>query len=925
VGVAGYRLYRDGQLELATAAANATVNGLACGTTYEFGVEAYDAAGNTSERATAPAATAECPGPPPTALSLDHATRTSLTLSWMPPPGDVESYRVYVDGELDQTVTFPSAQIDSLTCGTSYEIGVEAVAPGGKVSSRATLAAATSACPDTTPPGKPPGLAVQAVTATSVTLRWNASTDNVGVAGYYVRSGGQLLETTTARSIALAQDCGTTVTYEVRAFDAAGNESAPASIAATTSDCPDVQPPTMPGGLTVSEITRTGLKLAWQASSDDVGVTGYRVYRDGVLLASQTATALDVSGLKCGTRYAFEVEAVDAAGNASDRAFANPKTSTCPDLDPPSAPGDLRRTAATHTRITVEWDESTDDVGVAGYRTYLDGELVEETTGTSFTFEWMTCGSPHEVGVEAFDTVGRTSVRATLSTATADCDTSPPQAPGGLEVVRAERETIVLRWEPAADDWRTARYHVDHDGVMGGATAETSLAVPGLACGTAYELGVRAFDSANNPSPRSAISATTAACPADPPEEPPAAVFVAPGGDDDAPCTQAEPCRGFDRAYEVAEPGEVVEAAAGDYGEQSILAVAGRAGPDVVFRPAAGARVVFDGLTLGHPDNETLGPSHITLRGMHGSYRLEEPGAGNQASIFVAPGTSHITLDDMDAGALGAHFASHITVRGGDYGPCDATWGAQTCGGIMDVASDVLIDGARIHDFRFDETCLTVRGADCHWECMYVNGGERITIRNSMFYGCTLFDIFATISGPDAGKVGHKDLRIENNWFATPWTEDEEGGAPTRPSAISLAWCTNSDLGYRGVDLRFNSFEHSTGLAIDTNPACVFEDVNVTGNLLAWDGSCQDTWSFAYNVWTTELLEGSCSATDRIVGTELPYAEPRGGAAMDFHLVGPPGDADGLVPAASCPALDIDGEPRPAGAACDAGADERPG
>ena len=91
---------------------------------------------------------------------------------------------------------------------------------------------------------------------------------------------------------------------------------------------------------------------------------------------------------------------------------------------------------------------------------------------------------------------------------------------------------------------------------------------------------------------------------------------------------------------------------------------------------------------------------------------------------------------------------------------------------------------------------------------------------------------------------------------------------------------------------------------------------------MAWDG-CHDAWSFAYNVWSTELRTGRCSDTERIAGEVLPYAQPLGGATMDFHLAGPPTEADELVPPALCTATDADGDPRPAGAACDAGADER--
>ena len=121
----------------------------------------------------------------------------------------------------------------------------------------------------------------------------------------------------------------------------------------------------------------------------------------------------------------------------------------------------------------------------------------------------------------------------------------------------------------------------------------------------------------------------------------------------------------------------MVEAAGGDYGAQRILGVQGRdAGRTVTVRPAEGARVTFAQLTLGDIGNESaIGPAHLTLRGMRAAFREAEPGGGNQGGIFVGPGSSHVTLEDMDAGSLQAIRASHVTVRGGDYGPCDAVWG----------------------------------------------------------------------------------------------------------------------------------------------------------------------------------------------------------------------------------------------------------
>ena len=97
------------------------------------------------------------------------------------------------------------------------------------------------------------------------------------------------------------------------------------------------------------------------------------------------------------------------------------------------------------------------------------------------------------------------------------------------------------------------------------------------------------------------------------------------------------------------------------------------------------------------------GPDRVTFRGMQMSYKGSAPGARNQEGIFVGPGSSYITLVNMDAGSIDSWFADHVTVLGGDYGPCDAVVGSNVCGNNkQDASSNVLIDGALFHDLRFE-------------------------------------------------------------------------------------------------------------------------------------------------------------------------------------------------------------------------------
>lgn len=390
------------------------------------------------------------------------------------------------------------------------------------------------------------------------------------------------------------------------------------------------------------------------------------------------------------------------------------------------------------------------------------------------------------------------------------------------------------------------------------------------------------------------------------------------------------PCASFDRAFRAARPGEVIEVAAGRYPAQQIVAVAGRqTGPSVVFRPAPRARIVLGDLSFGADGDASLGPAFVTVERMTTATKGAPPGARNQSGIFVGPGSSHIMLVDMDAGSIDTWRADHVTVRGGDFGPCDVIAGSpNVCGNSkLDTSTNVAIVGATFHDYRFDETCFSTSGADCHWECLYVNAGSNITIRNSKFRDCAIADIFATISGPEAARLGHRNLTIENNWFDTPWTETPSGGARVRPTAVSLAWCQNSELGYRDVLVRFNSFQRNTGIELDRNPACTWENVRIVGNLLMYPGSCDSHVTYAYNLWSTAWRRGRCSTTDRVVGNGFPYTNPASGAAFDFTLRNTRMTAaDDLVPTTvpgGCPRRDVQGQRRPAGKRCDAGADER--
>lgn len=85
---------------------------------------------------------------------------------------------------------------------------------------------------------------------------------------------------------------------------------------------PDTQAPTVPTGVAVHSNSSTSNTVSWQASTDDVGVTGYKLYRDGTLVGTSATTAYEDAGLMASSAYSYRVAAYDAAANVSAKSTA---------------------------------------------------------------------------------------------------------------------------------------------------------------------------------------------------------------------------------------------------------------------------------------------------------------------------------------------------------------------------------------------------------------------------------------------------------------------------------------------------------------------------------------------------------------------------------------------------------------------------
>jgi fibronectin type 3 domain-containing protein len=520
VGVTGYTVYRNGAI-LATVSGSTPSfadNSVASVTTYSYAVDAFDAAGNHSARSLPVSLTTPDTSPPtvPTGVSAAPVSPGEVDISWSAATDNVgvTGYSVYRNGILvsivaGSSLTYADATV---TASTTYIYKVDAFDAAANHSAQSAPASATTpAAPDTQAPTTPTGVVAKVGPSGEVDVSWGAATDNIGVTGYTVFRDGVAIASVSGTTLAYADKTAaglTTYSYTIDAFDAAGNHSAPSTPSVVST--PDWTPPTTPIGLLGSVISSSEIDLTWAASTDNVGVAGYTVYRNGTAVGTTAAGTLAYAdtGLGHGFVYVYTVDAFDAAGNHSPKSTS--VSAMTPDDIPPTTPGGLGATGTSPTNVLVSWTASTDNVAVTGYDVYRDGTLLITLGAATLSYtDTVTAGSTHSYTVDAFDAAGNhsgTPTPVTVTTPTAD--TTPPSVPTGLKATAAGSSRVALAWNASTDNVGVAGYTIYRNGVVltavGGSTLTYSDA--SVASATNYSYAVDAFDAAGNHSAQSATA-----------------------------------------------------------------------------------------------------------------------------------------------------------------------------------------------------------------------------------------------------------------------------------------------------------------------------------------------------------------------------------------------------------------------------------
>ncbi|UOY03809.1 fibronectin type III domain-containing protein [Blastococcus sp. PRF04-17] len=511
--LAGYRLLRDGvEVAIVTGATSYTDTGLTNDVEYRYTLAAIDNHGNHSISSSPAYATPTDLGAPamPTGLTATPADG-QVTLSWAAnTEPDLAGYVVLRDGADVATVSTPGYADTGVTNGTTYGYSVVAVDTHGNRSPSTSAVAATPV--DVSAPASPAGLVATRGDG-QVFLTWTANGEPDLATYRVLRDGVEIVSTagTSFTDLPLVNDV--TYSYALVAVDRSGNRSAPSSPVPATPT--DLTAPAAPTGLSAVKVSGRTV-VSWTANGEP-DLASYRVFRDGVEIATVTGTSYTDNQVT-GAARTYALVAVDTHGN---RSAASAPVSTAADFTPPAVPTGLTATRGDE-RVTLSWARN-NEADFATYRVLRDGVEIATVTTRSYVDTGLTNDVTYSYSLVAVDDVGNRSAASAPVSAT-PTDLTPPAAPTGLVAVAGENE-VSLAWA-ANGEADLADYRVLRDGVEIATVPTRTYLDTGLTNDVAYAYTLVAVDTHGN---RSAPSAVASATPRDMAPDAPTDVTAVPG------------------------------------------------------------------------------------------------------------------------------------------------------------------------------------------------------------------------------------------------------------------------------------------------------------------------------------------------------------------------------------------------------------
>lgn len=267
----------------------------------------------------------------------------------------------------------------------------------------------------------------------------------------------------------------------------------------------DVEPPTRPGQPVATNITDRSVDLAWPPSSDNVGVTGYRVFVNGIpyILLSPVAHQR-IAGLTSGAYYWVFVRARDADGNLSAAGpvtvFKTTGEAPCP---PPLAPTNVGITPLTSTSVELRWTLGVGEM-TSGTRININGEYKDIALVSSWMLTDLIPEMEYSIKLQAFDYYGQLS-ESSVDLIYIPKDTQPPSVPKDLRKIASSSDSVTLAWEESIDDIAIYGYVIYNNCEYFDTTPLTHYTAVDLLPGT-YSFDVCALDISGNASEPASIA-----------------------------------------------------------------------------------------------------------------------------------------------------------------------------------------------------------------------------------------------------------------------------------------------------------------------------------------------------------------------------------------------------------------------------------
>jgi len=479
-GTTDYRVYRNGVLVGSPTDPSYVDTGLIDGTSYTYTVAAANGAAlspvSSSVQST-PVALA--PSAPTNVAATPGDAR--VTVSWTAPAGATK-YTVYRNNVAIATQAGTTLVDTAVTNNLTYTYDVVAFALNSPAS---VHSASVTAMPVAPPLSAPVGVSASPGDA-KVTLTWGAVT---GATSYQVRRGSTVISTTSATTLVDSPLMNnTTYTYTVTALGPSSTSAPSAPVSAT----PAIPAAGAPTGLTGVAGDKTAA-LTWNSVPT---ATGYKVWRDGAVVATTTTTtSFNDTGLTNNQTYSY---AITATVSGVDSAKSTAVTVT-PYVVTPAAPTALTATGG-NAQVSLSWTAA---ANATGYKVYRGPTLVATQGTTSFVDTGLTNGTAYSYTVVATNGSASSPASAAVS---ATPLAPPPPAPTGLTAT-AGNTTVALSWTAVAS---ATMYHVYRNNVLVGSPTGTTYSDTGLTNGTSYTYYVKAVTATTEGTASTSVVATPA-------------------------------------------------------------------------------------------------------------------------------------------------------------------------------------------------------------------------------------------------------------------------------------------------------------------------------------------------------------------------------------------------------------------------------